>query len=89
MRISSPPTTDPCYYGIDTPEKSDLIAAQKSVEDIRKYLEVDSLVYLSLDGLYRAVNSSKGKFCDACFSGQYPIGTIKTGDKQQQKLFDV
>lgn len=89
MRISSPPTTDPCYYGIDTPEKSDLIAAQKTIAEISQYLSVDSLVYLSIEGLYRAVNSVKGKFCDACFSGKYPIGTINASDKQQQKLFDV
>lgn len=74
MRISAPPTTDPCYYGIDTPEKSQLIASSKSVDEIRDYLEVDSLAYLSLSGLYAAVDAEQGNFCDACFTGNYPIG---------------
>ncbi len=85
MRISSPPTTDPCYYGIDTPEKDHLIAATKSVEDIAKFIGVDSLAYLSVDGLYRAVQSTQGKFCDACFTGKYPLGTPFT--QKQGKLF--
>jgi amidophosphoribosyltransferase len=89
MRISSPPTTDPCYYGIDTPEKESLIAAHKSTDEIASYLGVDSLAYLSMDGLYRAVGSERGTFCDACFSGVYPIGTSDQGERQQQKLFDV
>ena len=73
FRISSPPTIDPCYYGIDTPEKKDLIAANYSVEEIKNFIEVDSLAYLSLEGLYKAVNSVQGTFCDACFSGNYPV----------------
>jgi amidophosphoribosyltransferase len=87
MRISAPPTTDPCYYGIDTPEKSELIASHNTVEQITAYLEVDSLAYLSMDGLYRAVGSERGSFCDACFSGQYPIGTPKKFEKKQGELF--
>lgn len=86
MRISAPPTIDPCYYGIDTPQKSELIAAQKSVEEISKFLGVESLAYLSLEGLYRAVGSTKGKFCDACFSGCYPAGTPKMFVKRQTEL---
>jgi amidophosphoribosyltransferase len=73
LRISAPPTTDPCYYGIDTPEKEALIASSKSVDEIRDYLGVDSLAYLSDAAMYRAVNAKKGDFCDACFSGDYPI----------------
>jgi amidophosphoribosyltransferase len=89
LRISSPPTTDPCYYGIDTPEKGELIAANNSIEEIAKFIGVDSLAYLSLDGLYRAVGSTPGKFCDACFSGNYPAGTpVTITPKKQQRLFE-
>lgn len=90
LRISSPPTTDPCYYGIDTPDKSELIASKHSVEEIASYIGVDSLAYLSLEGLYRAVDSTPGKFCDACFSGKYPAGTpLAITPKRQQMLFEV
>jgi amidophosphoribosyltransferase len=89
LRISSPPTTDPCYYGIDTPDKQDLIASKHSVPEIAKVIGVDSLAYLSLEGLYRAVESTPGKFCDACFSGSYPAGTpIAITSKRQQMLFE-
>jgi len=72
MRISAPPTTDPCYYGIDTPSKEELIASHKSVDEIAKFIGVDSLAYLSLEGLYRAVHATKGKMCDACFQANIP-----------------
>lgn len=89
LRISSPPTTDPCYYGIDTPEKSELIASHNSIEEIATFIGVDSLAYLSLDGLYRAVHSTPGSFCDACFSGKYPAGTpVTISPKKQQQLFE-
>lgn len=89
LRISSPPTTDPCYYGIDTPDKKELIAARNSVEEIAKYIGVDSLAYLSLEGLYKAVESTPGTFCDACFSGNYPAGTpVSITPKRQQLLFE-
>ena len=88
MRISSPPTKDPCYYGIDTPEKEELIASRHSVDEIAKYIGVDSLAYLSLEGLYRAVESTPGSFCDACFTGSYPAGTpVNITKKRQQLLF--
>ena len=88
MRISSPPTKDPCYYGIDTPEKEELIASRHSVDEIAKYIGVDSLAYLSLEGLYRAVESTPGSFCDACFTGTYPAGTpVNITKKRQQLLF--
>lgn len=74
IRISSPPTTDPCYYGIDTPEKGQLIGAHKSVDQIKQYVAADSLAYLSIEGLYRAVKSAEGSFCDACFTGKYLAG---------------
>ena len=73
MRISCPPTVSPCFYGIDTPTKKELIASSHSVEEIRKYIEADSLGYLSLAGLLRAVESSSSEYCTACYTGQYPI----------------
>ncbi len=77
MRIASPPTTDPCFYGVDTPEKAKLIAARMSLEELAAYINVDSLAFLSIDGLYRAVGEAKRhnelpQFCDACFTGEYP-----------------
>jgi amidophosphoribosyltransferase len=71
LRLASPPITGPCHYGIDTPTREELIASSHSVEEIREYLGVDSLGYLSLDGMLRAAGSHTG-FCHACFSGQYP-----------------
>jgi amidophosphoribosyltransferase len=77
MRIASPPTTHSCFYGVDTPEQSQLIAARRSVDEIARYIKVDSLGFLSIDGLYRAVgearrNAEAPQFCDACFTGAYP-----------------
>jgi amidophosphoribosyltransferase len=89
LRISSPPTTDPCYYGIDTPDKQELIAARHTVDEIATYIGVDSLAYLSNEGLYRAVGATPGTFCDACFTGHYPAGTpVAITPKRQQMLFD-
>ena len=89
LRISSPPTTNPCYYGIDTPDKHELIASKHSIEEIAEYIGVDSLAYLSTEGLYRAVESTPGKYCDACFSGNYPAGTpVQIKPKRQQMLFE-
>jgi len=72
FRVASPPITGPCYYGIDTPTKSELIASSHNVEDIRRHLGVDTLGYLSLDGMLRAAGGESAEFCHACFSGQYP-----------------
>jgi amidophosphoribosyltransferase len=72
MRIACPPTTGPCYYGVDTPQKSQLIAAQQSVEQIREFIGADSLGYLSIEGMFHAIQDSKNRFCAACFDGQYP-----------------
>ena len=78
FRISSPPTVSPCYYGIDTPTKDELIASKMTLEEIRQFIEADSLGYLSIEGMYRAVNElENGKmsgFCDACFTNNYPLG---------------
>jgi amidophosphoribosyltransferase len=79
LRISSPPTMGPCYYGIDTPSRSELIAATSSLEDIRKNVGADSLAYLSHEGLLAAVNDPAGnKHCTACFSGRYPVAVSQT-----------
>ncbi len=73
MRISSPPLLYPCYYGIDMATKKEFIANHRTLEDIRKYLNVDSLRYLSIDGLVHAIGETKDKFCFACFNGDYPV----------------
>jgi amidophosphoribosyltransferase len=79
FRIASPPTAWPCFYGVDTPERAKLLAATMSEEEMRDFIGVDSLKFISLDGLYRAVGEAKGrdpkapKYCDACFSGEYPV----------------
>jgi amidophosphoribosyltransferase len=80
FRIGSPPVTSPCFYGIDTPRRRELIGALKSVEEIRDYLGVDSLGYLSLEGLL-ACEREGGRYCHACFSGSYPIPIEEAGDK--------
>lgn len=72
LRIAAPPTLSPCYYGVDTPEKSQLIAANQSLESIREFVGADTLGYLSLEGLQEAVRGEKGGFCAACFDGRYP-----------------
>ena len=88
MRISSPPTTGPCYYGIDTPLRSELIAATHGVEEIRRYIEADSLAYLSHEGLLRAVEDREGRrHCTACFSGRYPVA-VSLPDESQLRLFE-
>ncbi len=79
FRIASPPTAWPCFYGVDTPQRDKLLAATMTEEEMRKHLGVDSLKFISLDGLYRAVGEAKGRkadcpqYCDACFSGEYPV----------------
>ena len=72
LRIASPPVTSPCFYGIDTPVRAELIASSHTVEEIATYLRVDSLAYLSLEGLLEAAGDG-GSYCDACFTGNYPV----------------
>ena len=73
MRISCPPTISPCFYGVDTPSKRELIAANKSVDEIRKFIDADSLAYLSLEGLKIAcADGDKTTYCSACYTGSYP-----------------
>ncbi|MGB0905682.1 MAG: amidophosphoribosyltransferase, partial [Mangrovicoccus sp.] len=79
FRIASPPTAWPCFYGVDTPQREKLLAARMSEDEMRRHLEVDSLRFISLDGLYRAAGEANGRdpkapaYCDACFSGEYPV----------------
>jgi len=73
MRISSPPTTDPCFYGVDTPNKANLIAANMGVEEICDYIEADSLAYLDEAALLRSVNATDESYCTACFTGKYIV----------------
>ncbi len=72
LRISCPPTVSPCYYGVDTPRKAELIAAQMSVEEVCRYVEADSLAYLSLEGMLEAVGIDRTSTCTACWTGKYP-----------------
>jgi amidophosphoribosyltransferase len=82
MRISCPPTISPCYYGVDTPTREELIASSNSPEEIRKYLGADSLGYLSLQGLRQAVDDSEGKFCTSCYTGVYPTDLVQLEVKE-------
>ncbi|MFQ5932774.1 MAG: amidophosphoribosyltransferase, partial [Nitrospiraceae bacterium] len=81
MRISSPPTNWPCYYGIDTPTRRELIASSHSVEEIQRYIGADSLAYLSLKGLLAAVGKDNG-YCAACWTGRYPVDFPGQGERQ-------
>jgi amidophosphoribosyltransferase len=73
VRISCPPTVSPCFYGVDTPRRADLIAATHTLEEIRRHLNADSLSYLSLDGLTGAVNGGRSRYCTSCYTGVYPV----------------
>jgi len=79
FRIASPPTAWPCFYGVDTPEREKLLASTMTEDEMRRHLQVDSLRFITLDGLYRAVGQNGGRnakapaYCDACFSGDYPV----------------
>ncbi len=86
MRIASPPTIGPCYYGVDTPEKSQLIASHQSLEEIKNFIGADSLSYLSLDGMFKALSRSPNSFCSACFSGQYPTSLKGVVKKEKTEI---
>ena len=73
VRISCPPTISPCFYGVDTPRRSELIAATHTLEEIRTYLDADSLYYLSLEGMLSGMNSHRSQFCTSCYTGHYPV----------------
>ena len=82
LRISAPPTRWPCFYGIDTPSRAELIASNHSVDEIARYITCDSLGYLSVQGLHKAVGGAG--YCDACFSGDYPVAFTKPGHQRRQ-----
>ena len=91
MRISSPPTTHSCFYGIDTPERGKLLAATHSVEDMAALIGADSLAFISIDGLYRALNKgdrdpARPQYCDACFTGEYPIPLPDMAENDSRQL---
>jgi amidophosphoribosyltransferase len=73
MRISCPPTISPCFYGVDTPKRSELIGATHSIDEIRRYIGADSLGYLSLDGMLSAVGPARGSYCTSCYTAKYPV----------------
>jgi amidophosphoribosyltransferase len=84
VRISCPPTISPCFYGVDTPRRAELIAATHTLEEIRKYVEADSVRYLSLEGLLTAVNSHRLQYCTSCYTGRYPVPFPKDQEAQLQ-----
>jgi amidophosphoribosyltransferase len=86
VRITSPPFVSPCYYGIDTPTKRELIGSTKDVEEIRKFLAADSLGYLPLENLLDSVGG-QNRFCAACFSGNYPTDVVH--EEKQKELFGI
>ncbi|MDE2582871.1 MAG: amidophosphoribosyltransferase [Rhodospirillales bacterium] len=91
MRISSPPTTHSCFYGIDTPERSKLLAARYSIDEMARQIGADSLAFVSIEGLYRALGQAgrdpdAPHYCDACFTGDYPIATPDQGDNADRQL---
>lgn len=87
MRVASPPTTNSCYYGVDTPEKQKLLAHRMSLEEMREFIKADSLAFVDIDGLYRAVGEPEGRdnaqpqYCDACFTGEYPTRLTDREDR--------
>ena len=88
MMISSPPTSYPCYYGIDTPNRKELISSSHTIAEICRYITADSLSYLSEDGLLKSVNNGSTGFCKACFAGDYPVAFPKPVDVPQMALFE-
>jgi amidophosphoribosyltransferase len=91
MRLSSPPTSFPCYYGIDTPTRKELISSSHTIDEIGRYITADTLGYLSREGMLRAAGVENGQaagcFCDACFSGEYPVKFPRLKSDSQLGLF--
>jgi amidophosphoribosyltransferase len=87
MRVASPPTRHSCFYGVDTPERAKLLAAQMSVEQMRDYINADSLAFISIEGLYRALGEERDvaqpQRCDACFTGEYPTALTDVAEKER------
>jgi amidophosphoribosyltransferase len=89
MRIASPPTRHSCFYGVDTPERAKLLAAQMNVAEMNRHIGADSLAFVSIDGLYRAIgedgrDEAAPQQCDACFTGDYPTGLTDQEDREQK-----
>jgi amidophosphoribosyltransferase len=87
VRVSCPPTIGPCYYGIDTPRREELIASQHSVEEIREFIGADSLGYLSLEGMLAAMKTTRGEVCTACWTDEHPI-MLPRAEAEQLRLFE-
>jgi amidophosphoribosyltransferase len=87
FRVSAPPTIGPCYYGVDTPTYEELVANTKNMEQLREYVLADSLAYLSEKGLYSFLGEKREGFCDACFTGKYPVAVAAHSERRQMKLF--
>ena len=88
LRISSPPIVSPCFYGIDTPTKRELIGSSHTSEEIRKYVTADSLAYLSLDGMLKSAPGQPDHYCTACFTERYPISFTRA-EELQLGLFEA
>jgi amidophosphoribosyltransferase len=91
MRVSSPPITHSCFYGIDTPERGELLGARHSVEEMADHIGVDSLAFISIDGLYRALGKperdpARPHYCDACLTGSYPVSLPDQADNSERQL---
>jgi amidophosphoribosyltransferase len=89
FRVSAPPTIRSCYYGVDTPTTSELVANHKTVEELQDYILADSLKYLSQEGLYSFTGGKSPGFCDACFTGNYPVTPLDLAEQRQMKLFQA
>jgi len=85
FRISCPPTISPCYYGVDTPSENELIAANQSLEEIRKFVDADTLAYLSLEDLRKAVADNQNQYCYACYTGDYPTELVQVAEMATAK----
>jgi amidophosphoribosyltransferase len=89
FRVCAPPTIGPCYYGVDTPTHAELVATRLSIPEIRNFILADSLAYLSQEGLYAFMGGRKSGFCDACFTGDYPVAVDSDHEGRQMKLFEA
>jgi len=89
FRVCAPPTIGPCYYGVDTPTHEELVANRLSLPEIRDFILADSLAYLSHAGLYAFMGGKNPGFCDACFSGKYPVAVEGDHEERQMKLFEA
>jgi len=89
LRVSAPPTIGPCYYGVDTPTYEELVANTKTLDQLRDYVLADSLAYLSEQGLYSFLGGKQEGYCDACFTGRYPVAVLAHAERRQMKLFQA